>query len=135
MRKLRLNSDPGARHLLIGLPVLTIAVLAIADWTFAASNRIRIEAAARAAGRVAIMAPADTQAIEASLRAAAPDMPTLSVAEPRSWCECAAVPIDCSAMCAGGLQRFVRVGASLPYARMSPIGPTEVTGHVTLRLP
>jgi hypothetical protein len=115
--------------------VLTITVLALADWTFAASSRIRIEAAARAASAVAIAAPADSGAIAASIRAAAPDLPALSVAEPRSWCECAAVPIDCSAICAGGLQRFIRVGASLPYARMSPIGPTEITGHVTLRLP
>lgn len=135
MAKLRLNSDPGARHLLIGLPVLTVTVLAIADWTFAASGRIRIEAAARAASEVVVAAPADSRAIEASIRAAAPDLPALAVAEPRSWCECSTVPIDCSALCAGGLQRYVRVGASLPYARMSPIGPTEVTGHVTLRLP
>lgn len=135
MRRSRWSRDPAARHLLIGLPVLTVAVLGIADWTIAADRRIRLEAAARAASEVLRAHPEDAEAVAASIRAAAQDLPALSVAPPTIWCECAGVTIDCSAMCGGGLWRYVRVGATVPHARISPVGPTSVSGQYTLRLP
>jgi phosphatidylserine/phosphatidylglycerophosphate/cardiolipin synthase-like enzyme len=132
---LRLGRDPAARHLLIGLPVLTIAVLGIADWTVAAARRAKIEAAARAATEVVRQTPWDDATIQATILAAGAALPAMSVATPVHWCECAEVPIDCSAMCAGGIVRLVRLRASIPYRRMSPVGPTSISGQVTLRLP
>lgn len=132
--QLRLSRDPAARHLLIGLPVLTVAILGLADWTLAGVKVAGIQAAARAAADVVRAHPEDSEAIIATVRAAA-GLPAMSIAPPAAWCECAEVPIDCSAICAGGLGRYMRIAASVPYSRISPVGPTSVTGQVTLRLP
>ncbi len=134
---LRLGRDPAARHLLIGLPVLTIAVLGIADWTMAAARRAAIEATARTAAELVRQQPEATEAIMATIRSAGAGagFMEMTVAAPVHWCECAEVPIDCAAMCAGGIVRLVRLGASVPFRRISAVGPTSVSGHVTLRLP
>ena len=47
---------------------------------------------------------------------------------------CGSTAVACTGTCTSGMQRFVRVTATLPYTPFSPVGPTSVAANVTLRI-
>jgi Flp pilus assembly protein TadG len=136
MRALRHRRRAGTAtvEFAIVAPVLLMIVLGLMDWGLALEQRLRLQTAVRAGAQFALTAPTDTAGITAAIRAAAPDLASLSANSSGVWCECAGTAMSCTGSCLPGLQRFLRVDASHPYTPFTPTGPTNIAANVTLRL-
>jgi Flp pilus assembly protein TadG len=131
---LRRRAGTASIELALLVPVLAAVLVGMFDWGLAIEQRIRLQTAARAGAQQALRTPADTAAITAAVRAAAPDFQALTISPSPIWCECGTTATACTSACEGGLARFVRVSVSHPFSPITPAGPTSVSANVTLRL-
>ena len=117
------------------MPVFITILIGVADWGLAMDRRLQLQTAVRAGAQHAMRAPSDTNGTAAAVRAAAPDLgDRVTVGSTGLFCECGSTAVACTGTCTSGMQRFVRVTATLPYTPFSPVGPTSVAANVTLRI-
>ncbi|WP_270936093.1 TadE family protein [Falsiroseomonas oryzae] len=133
---------PGARRrggwgtveLALMTPLFAAVLVGMMDVGLAVEQHMRLQVAARAGAQVALRNPTDNSAITAAARAAAPDLPSMTVTPSGLWCECNNAPTTCTSACVAGLQRFVRVEARHPFSPITPLVPSTVSASVTLRI-
>lgn len=140
-RLIACRSGVGAVEFALMLPILVGLMAAVADFSLAANERMRLTSAARAGAQAAYKAAGDTAGVAAAARAASGlDAARISVASQKS-CGClngAAVACDGACADGNGVRTYVRVTVT---ERWSPVivstvmdGAVTLTGTATLRV-
>lgn len=116
-------------------PVLVLVLLSVADLGNALQQSQRLTAAARAGALYAASFPTDAAGVQATVQGMLPGWQDVTVPSPAISCECpGSGAVDCAAACAAGLQRFISVSASRPFAALLWRGLSRLEAHVALRL-
>lgn len=111
-----------ASELAVLAPVLALLMFGAADVAQVMQSSLRLERAARTGAQYAIANPSDLAAVRGAVLAALPGVTGATVPMPVQSCECNAVPVACSATCAGGLMRVITITAT---QSLSPVLLTD----------
>lgn len=140
-RLVRDRSGVGAVEFALMLPILVALMVAVADFSLAANERMRLGSAARAGAQAAYKASGDTAGVAAAVRAASGLDPARIAVSSQSFCGClAGGAVACDGSCAdgNGVRRYVRVTVTeswTPVIASSVMdGALTLTGTATLRV-